>query len=59
MQTHWSEIMVVCSINYSVTLSGARDLKVFSQSRVYYVLVYAGFYVIFQSAQTCGHIIVN
>jgi hypothetical protein len=51
--------MVVYSINYSVTLSGARDLIFFAQTRVYYVLVYAGFCNVFRSALTCRHNIVT
>jgi hypothetical protein len=51
--------MVVCSINYSQILTGARDLKMYTQTRVYNVLVYAGFCILFRSARTCRHILVN
>jgi hypothetical protein len=46
-------------INYSGILMGARDMKLFSQTRVYYVLVYAGFCNVFCSAHTCRHYIVT
>ena len=50
---------VVCGINYFEILTCARDLKFFTQIRVYNVLVYAGFCILFPSARTCRHILVN